>query len=176
MQYPDLVHLMALEGHDIGVEAMHSHNLAELSSGEIEREISNVLGLVHGLTGSRPCLMRPPGAHTSADVESVIEVFGLSSSYPTMTLPTARQYRPAMARAFDMWPGLVFPHRAPCRGACRGAVLELSLRDVADVAGALETLEKGVEDLRAAKQAVFVRVSGEQFPPYADQVPAPEAE
>lgn len=53
---------------------MHAQSLVGMEETELRDEISHVLAYVLGITGTRPCYVRPPGGVTSPNLEDMFEV------------------------------------------------------------------------------------------------------
>lgn len=167
LRYPDLLHLIALDGHDIGVQAMHASSLDKLSPAEMEAEIAAVLAYVLGIVGTRPCFIRPPGGVTSEELETVMRLFALSSSYPTTTIQADSSLASSMVRALDTWPARSYPARTACTRQCRGAVVELvepQSSSSAENNGIATMLQNAIDQLHVSKGVQFVRITGQPFP------------
>ncbi|WP_371618327.1 polysaccharide deacetylase family protein [Streptomyces sp. NBC_00454] len=76
--YPDTVHRMAEEGHEIANHTWSHKNLTELTPDEIRAEIEPVQEDIQKATGRTPNLMRPPGGATNDDVSKVMKDLGLA--------------------------------------------------------------------------------------------------
>ncbi len=72
--YPELGEQIYEQGHEIGLHGYSHKDMAKMSTGELERELSRTLALLPD--GCEPVFLRPPGGSDSATVTQVAKKAG----------------------------------------------------------------------------------------------------
>ena len=67
-EHPDLIRRMRDEGHEVGNHSYSHQYLTRLDDAGLESQLSKTSDAIEAVLGSRPTLMRPPGAYGNARV------------------------------------------------------------------------------------------------------------
>jgi len=97
-RYPESVRMIASAGHEVGSHSNTHADMTNLSEGQIQRQISESLETIQGLTGVRPTLFRTPSGAYNNQVIALIEQAGL---YPIQWDCDSLDYRDLTAD--QMW-------------------------------------------------------------------------
>ena len=82
--HPDLLRMMADDGHDIQNHTYGHRALDLVPEAEILQEIFRTCAVVRSLTGRSPGLLRPPGGREGKKLPEVLRRFGMSSVFWTV--------------------------------------------------------------------------------------------
>lgn len=76
MEYPELLHRIAADGHQVACHTYSHDNLTTLTKHELENEVTYWENDVDGIIGRRPRFLRPPGGDFNCDTISLLHERG----------------------------------------------------------------------------------------------------
>ncbi|MFD5794880.1 polysaccharide deacetylase family protein [Streptomyces diastatochromogenes] len=77
-KYPDILHRIAAEGHEIGNHTWTHPRLTDLDEDDVRQELTRTQNAIERITGTKPVLMRPPEGRTNRKVAKVCRNLGLA--------------------------------------------------------------------------------------------------
>jgi peptidoglycan/xylan/chitin deacetylase (PgdA/CDA1 family) len=161
---PDLARRIVDEGHELGNHTFSHARLLDLSSAEVERELSATSALIETVTGIRPSLFRPPYGLGGLVAEPIARDLGMTTVLWSVN-PKDWDGKDAAAIAASVLDGIepeavVVLHDGGDERRSTVEALELCLPAIRSRGLALVGLSELLERSRRARRLTVVRPRG----------------